>query len=395
MLPGYSTVLYCNYVQYSTVRHRRIVVVVVQNELDLKMFFSDDDDGALEDPFDDDDDGVPGSPVASAILAERAAVPQDLLGDYDAWTPATVSTSAEYRVRQVGGGGNAIEMVGTRRWRNPELSSPQAFARDVLRLWQRSLSLRVFSASLALWAGLYFIVVGFHHSNLVGGGLVPAKDYGVDDTTPGLGKSEYDIGADRRGHWALSLCHSAVALAGSTHVLLRSWNMPWWKYPNTAHPRMVVLVAFSGSYFLVDSNFVLSEVGYLVHHLVSLTCFLVSLMSGQYIKLVCVHLFFAELGNIAFIAEHIFYVDGAWGRWVTLWFCASRFAWVGAIMMVQWVPMCCRRRRGQEFATWKWVDVFAFVPSLMMCLGSLVYAFKFLEHEMGWNTDWSSEELAR
>ena len=377
-------------------------------KLRAEMDWSDDglrDDGALEDPFDEDDDysfGLnrpPASPVTRAILAERESRydQQDL--NIDPWTPATVSSSEEYR-RQARGNaafGNIIEMVGlggsSSSSRRP--SPSQAFARDVLRLWQRSLSVRVFSASLALWAGLYFIVVGYHHSGIMTEGLVPAKDYGIDDMTPNMAKSEYDISADRRGHWALSFCHSLIALVGSSVTLYRSWGVPWWKYPNTAHPQMVMLVAFSGSYFLVDSNFVLSEVGYLVHHLVSLACFLVSLTSGQYIKLVCVHLFFAELGNIAFIAEHIFYVDGAWGRGVTIWFCVSRFAWVGAILIVQWVPMCCRRGKGQTFAHWKCVDVFAFVPSLLMCTGSLVYAFKFLEHEMGWQTDWSSEQLAR
>ena len=145
-------------------------------------------------------------------------------------------------------------------------------------------------------------------------GLVPAKDYGIDDMTPNMAKSEYDISADRRGHWALSFCHSLIALVGSSVTLYRSWGVPWWKCPNTAHPQMVMLVAFSGrSLFLVDSNFVLSEVGYLVHHLVSLACFSVAHVWAVHQARVR-SLVFAELGNIAFIAEHIFYVDGAWGK---------------------------------------------------------------------------------
>jgi len=356
-----------------------------------------DTEAPLEDPFEEDlfDENDPfgngsGADDVHGISAPASPLLDTILADVnDDWTPATVSSSQEYFLQR-----KHVEMVTRNSANGTHVPPSQAFARDVLRLWQRSLSLRVFSGSLALWAGLYFLVVGYHHSGIMEDGLVPAKDYVVDEMTPAGSKSEYDISSDRRGHWALSLCHSVIALAGSTLVLVRSWGVPWWAHPNTEHPQMVMLVAFSGSYFLVDSNFVLSEVGYLIHHIMSLACFLISLMSGRYIKLVCIHLFYAELGNIAFISEHVFYSDGAWGRWVTLWFCLSRFAWVGAIMLVQWLPMCCKRQKGQVFAQWTIVDLLAFIPSLLMCTGSSAYAFKFLEHELGWNAEWSSEEIA-
>ena len=125
------------------------------------MDWSDDglrDDSALEDPFDEDDDysfGVEqatlrgeGDPRHTCGAGSRYGQ-QDL--NIDPWTPATVSSSEEYR-RQARGNaafGNIIEMVGlggsSSSSRRP--SPSQAFAAAASFVCGNARSVRVFSAS--------------------------------------------------------------------------------------------------------------------------------------------------------------------------------------------------------------------------------------------------------
>ena len=114
---------------------------------------------------------------------------------------------------------------------------------------------------------------------------------------------------------------------------------------------------------------------------ISLCCFAISACSGKYVQLVVFHLFFAELGNVAFISEHVLYKDGAWGLYVTMWFALTRVAWVVAIVLYQWRPMLYATEYPRPL---RCVDLILFLPSLLLCMGSLTYSFMFLQHELGY-----------
>jgi hypothetical protein len=116
-------------------------------------------------------------------------------------------------------------------------------------------------------------------------------------------------------------------------------------------------------------------------HSISLCCFGISSITNKYVQLVIFHLFFAEIGNVAFISEHVFYKDGAWGIYVTVWFALSRIAWVICIIFYQWKPMLFSHDYPRPL---KCIDIVLFVPSLLLCLGSLTYSFLFLQHELGY-----------
>ena len=163
--------------------------------------------------------------------------------------------------------------------------------------------------------------------------------------------------------------------------MIHRFDNQWWKRSNDSLPMHVVLVSFSASYFLIDTVFVLSEIGYVVHHGVSLLCFAISSFSGKVIELVIFHLFFAEIGNVAFIAEHVLYKDGAWGVYVTTWFTLTRILWFVGIVRYQWHPMLFSKEFPRPL---RFVHVITFLPSLLLSMGSLTYAFMFLRHELGY-----------
>ena len=205
----------------------------------------------------------------------------------DTWASAAIKTSDEL-------------LQETATGTSPAASNARHF-------YHASLGTRTFLLSLLFWSSVYFIFV--HGTTTTTTTSSPL----VTDVQP-IG-SEYRISSEEQGHWTLSFIHSVATVAVAGVLLYRSpEKLQWWRLPNAKQPEMVALVGFSASYFLIDTAFVLNEVGYVLHHGISLGCFAISMGSGRFVQLVVFHLFFAEVGNVAFIAEHVFYRDGAWVR---------------------------------------------------------------------------------
>ena len=287
-------------------------------------------------------------------------------------------------------------------------STTNTDSRLLSRIFQKSVGSRVFFGSLFFWAAVYFIfVVGgitsseqlsSAESTMNNNNNNDLKQIGVTNM-----QNEYLISNEERGHWMLSLLHSLITVLLSGYLLFRPVHTPrtstlstlevnnqplrgmdilkqWWVPTNASLPNMVAVLSFSASYFVVDTAFILSDVGYVIHHGITLACFLISTVTGRYVCLVLLHLFFAECGNVAFIAEHVFYQDGAWGMYVTCWFALTRILWVIAIVKYQWMPMFFIETYRYDR---KWcIDLLIFLPSFFLCLGSVTYACMFLKHEM-------------
>ena len=197
--------------------------------------------------------------------------------------------------------------------------------------------------------------------------------------------NEYIITQEERGHWMLSLLHSWITVTAAFYLLYhrkKNSNVfnEWWTPQNKELPNYVALISFSSSYYIIDTMFILNDAGYLIHHGITVLSFSISGCTGKYVQLVMFHLFFAEIGNIAFISEHVFYKDGAWGIYVTTWFAMTRILWIVMIVNYQWRPMFFSKK----YPSWKCLDVMIFVPSLLLCGGSLTYSFLFLQHELGY-----------
>jgi hypothetical protein len=124
----------------------------------------------------------------------------------------------------------------------------------------QSLATRIFFLSLFFWSAVYFVFVK--------GGSADEFSTSVESSVvTSASSSEYSITDEERGHWALSLLHSIVTVLGSGYLLSQSTEKrKWWALANDQRPEMVALVAFSASYFLIDTAFVLSEIGYVIHH---------------------------------------------------------------------------------------------------------------------------------
>ena len=169
------------------------------------------------------------------------------------WAAAAIKTSEELY----------NEAKPSRLSRHPPPTDHDASApfsiTTLLTTFHHSLATRIFFLSLFFWSAVYFVFVK--------GGSADEFSTSVESSVVSSASSEYSISEEERGHWALSLLHSIVTVLGSGYLLSESTEKrKWWALANDHRPEMVALVAFSASYFLIDTAFVLSEIGYVIHH---------------------------------------------------------------------------------------------------------------------------------
>jgi hypothetical protein len=166
------------------------------------------------------------------------------------WTSAAIKTSEE--------------ILHEARSQKKNNLNHQFSIQTIYQLVQKSIGSRVFLMSLLFWSGVYFTLVKGGYEDSISS---VTDTESVESKTIGVKSSEYTISDEERGHWSLSLLHSLVTVICS-FCLLHSSNekRKWWKLSNDQQPFMVALVSFSASYFLIDTAFVMSEVGYVIHH---------------------------------------------------------------------------------------------------------------------------------
>ncbi len=116
-----------------------------------------------------------------------------------------------------------------------------------------------------------------------------------------------------------------------------------------------------------------------------LASYAASVGGRKYIKLLVIHLFFSELGNVVWCTENVVIHSGWAPRSprialaTSLWLLADRVAWTAFILASVHRPMLGRAWLGRR---WGPLDYAAFFSSALLCFGTLVFAGLFLYHEV-------------